>query len=316
MLVFDINVFIVKSVQIVVFGWLATMLLCKQRKKQDGWIGWTPIWVSTSLILNGMSSIARQLSDDPFHFLDGIQQNTFAFAYFLDESTFYLALWLFGAMVLETALDIERMILRDREDNAELAQHRTTEVVKKNFKMANICVSVSIVLVHIPLLLSFMKSGLSEHTEHVLLAIGNVGHGLITITANVFIFMTLHKLRVVAEYTQEKELNPWLAITWFVSSLVLTLCWLGIIVGFFTFHKEEVGYKKILPITILDMISIDAIAVYFSIVALILFRSSQVAQLRDNARSLSRMSFKHMLDSFQTNAMTSENTRSTNTGQE
>ena len=65
-------------------------------------------------------------------------------------------------MVLETALDIERMILREKEDNAELTQHRTTEVVKKNFKMANICVSVLIVLVHIPLLISFMKSGLPD----------------------------------------------------------------------------------------------------------------------------------------------------------
>lgn len=71
MLAFDINVIIVKSLQVIVFG-ILTFTLIRQHCKGEGSIGLIPVVISISLILNGAASIVQTVASDPYHFNDGI----------------------------------------------------------------------------------------------------------------------------------------------------------------------------------------------------------------------------------------------------
>ena len=66
--------------------------------------------ISICLVLNGLAAILRAITIDPFFFFEELQYNAMVTAIFIDDVSFYLALWLFGALTYETALDIERML--------------------------------------------------------------------------------------------------------------------------------------------------------------------------------------------------------------
>ena len=98
------------------------------------------------LILNGVSSIVRTWSIDPIYMNEKEEIDIFTVSYFLEDCCLYLAIWLFGAMVLETALDIEDLVLLDPDEHKNIDLRRTQQRRRKIFQISNIIVSVFIVL--------------------------------------------------------------------------------------------------------------------------------------------------------------------------
>ena len=70
----------------------------------------------------------------------------FTVAYFVEDCSLYLAIWLFGVMVLETALDIEDLILLDPDESKNIDLRLAQQRRRRNFQISNIIVSVFIVL--------------------------------------------------------------------------------------------------------------------------------------------------------------------------
>ena len=77
--------------------------------KGSGNIGRLPILISSMAIINGVSSIFRTWALFPVF---GFEQNydLFFASYFIEDVSFYLAIFLFGAMYYEVSMDIERAI--------------------------------------------------------------------------------------------------------------------------------------------------------------------------------------------------------------
>ena len=89
-------------------------------------------------IVQGLSSIVRSWALYPLD--DRNPSINLALTFILiDESAFYTAVWLFSAMLFETALDIERLFGKSTQEDVQ--------VVKKNFNIARIIVAALIVLV-------------------------------------------------------------------------------------------------------------------------------------------------------------------------
>ena len=123
-----------------------------------------------------------------------------AAAIFVDDVSFYLALWLFCALVYETALDIERMLEKKKTEqldspalNHELIKAK--KKVKSRFVQARIIVSVLIILAHIPLALAFMKTGFERKTRKDLAASWLILTSVINIAATLLLVNTIVKLR-------------------------------------------------------------------------------------------------------------------------
>lgn len=73
-------------------------------------MGMTPLLISSSLVVNGLGAILIVLATETWFVHPYAKNVFFAVALFIDESSFFLSIWLFGAMMLETALDIERTV--------------------------------------------------------------------------------------------------------------------------------------------------------------------------------------------------------------
>lgn len=58
----------------------------------------------------------QTLAIDSFYFEDGEQKNSFIIASFFDDVTLSLSIWLFGALMLETAMDLERLLIKGKGD--------------------------------------------------------------------------------------------------------------------------------------------------------------------------------------------------------
>ena len=67
--------------------------------------------ISLLLIVNGIVTITNVWISDPIYFNIDYSYDAFSIMFFFEQCSFYLAMWLFGAMILETALDIERLVL-------------------------------------------------------------------------------------------------------------------------------------------------------------------------------------------------------------
>ena len=107
----NINIYVLKTVQTLVFCWLTVSLIRQSRRQADS-VGLTPLLVSIILFVNGLGAILIVLATETF-FAHPYKKNVFfAVSLFIDESSFFLAIWLFGAMMLETALDIERTVTK------------------------------------------------------------------------------------------------------------------------------------------------------------------------------------------------------------
>lgn len=135
---------------------------------------------------------------DHFYLSPGDQNNIFAATSFIDDCTFYLTMWLFGALILETALDIERMMLQDSDTSEGGSKIKSLKRTKKLFKVANIFVPILIVLINIPLLAAVLQSNLSIQTRQTCSTIGEVGQSTIVLTSTVFMIITHCKLHVIA----------------------------------------------------------------------------------------------------------------------
>ena len=236
-LAFDINVLLVKTIQIIIYGWLGVRLI-RQRCSGIASIGWKPTAIAVTLVVNGLIPMLQMKAIDHYYFNVGDQSNFFAIVSFCADCTFYIALWLFGSLMLETALDIERMMLEQQEEQSEHVQRRTTLQVKRNFKIANVCGLLLIVIFHLPILAAFLESDLSHQTRNTISYIGVLGQAVIVVTTTIFMFITLIKLRAVHKRQQTKKLNRWLTVPWFLSTFVWAACWFAI---FFThsFYKHN-----------------------------------------------------------------------------
>ena len=89
------------------------------------------------------------------------------------------------------------------------------------------------------------------------------------------------------------------------------LCWFGIF-GTFAFKVKEIDeYDYLMPMQIMNLVSIDTIAIQFSIMALIIFRSSQVAKKQVHILASGEVSYDEYFDSFQTSTIPNENSELT-----
>ena len=137
---------IVKILQVIVFVWLTAILILQRRRAEKSY-GSTPIWITCIIILNGISEIVRTWSSDSYHFdhkNDMYKVN--AACILVSHSTTFLALWLFGGMVFETALDIEQMLIQDQGQNKDQSLRNKTNFVRKYRKILNFFVSLLILL--------------------------------------------------------------------------------------------------------------------------------------------------------------------------
>ena len=66
---------------------------------------------------------------------------------------------------------------------------------------------------------------------------------------------------------------------WLISIIVWAGSWFGIFISYSVYGGYSEQYSHLVQITVMDLVCTDFIAVIFSIMGLILFRSSQVANL-------------------------------------
>ena len=254
------------------------MVLIYKRCKKDEHVGLTPILIALAMIINSASTFLLIWFVDPFYFAPTEQDTSFAIFFCIQQSSFFFALWLFGAMVLEIALEIESVILHDHQAVADKVNEDSAKRLKRNLSFAKHGLTVLVLVFHLPLIPTYMESGLSDKAHQGLVILGFAGQGTFVVLTSLVMTLTLWKLRLIADQTQEKDLNPWLAFLWFFS----TFCWAGtwfaivitsIISGHGSYGNE---YPHMNQLAILSFITHDSLAITVSIMAVILYRSSKV----------------------------------------
>ena len=108
MKIFVIDCFAICTIQVVVFSWLLIRLMLLECRRSSS-IGKLPIVISTLTIINGICNMIRTWSMFPA-FGTTTLYKIYATFYFFEDVSFYLAVFLFGAMYYEVSLDIERMM--------------------------------------------------------------------------------------------------------------------------------------------------------------------------------------------------------------
>ena len=257
----------------------------------------------------------QTLAIDSFYFEAGAQKNSFIIASFFDDVTFSLAVWLFGALMLETAMDLERLLIKNKGEQQTLLDTSQCEKMKrrkKRFRVSNIIVSCLILLFNIPGLFAYMddlNAHFSRATRALFSNMSIVGQSMIVVTATIFMIITLRKLYVVAKQTKQKELNLCLAYLWFINSFIICVCYLIIFCTYAIYMSDSSDQQSLLIITAMSMACINAIFVNSCIMVMILFRSAQVAESKHETLMESDKSFRKFLDSFQAGSFVSQSDR-------
>ena len=190
--------------------------LAIQHCRKKGSIGLLPIIVCFLIIINGIFAMVRTAALFPnFNVTDNY--NFVAVAYFLEEISFYLALWLFGTKYFEVALDMERLLGRKNDQSSSSTASNFSEEkekaarVKQKFHYARIAVSILIVIAHIPLLVSQLKTNLMGETYIALSGISMILLCTVVLTIATFMSVALWKFtRIVSSMPFRSDLNRFL----------------------------------------------------------------------------------------------------------
>ena len=83
---------------------------------------------------------------------------------------------------------------------------------------------------------------------------------------------------------------------WLISIIVWAGSWFGIFISYAVYGGDSDQYNHLVQITIMDLVCTDFIAVIFTIMGLILFRSSQVAKQKHETLKANDISFDQFLD--------------------
>ena len=262
--VFDLNVFLVKSVQVLIFSFLAFLLIshsCKGNKS----IGRLQIVTALLTVFQGIAAIVRTWAEFPIY-SSKPKMKIYGVAIFADDVSFYSAVWLFSAMLYESALDIESLLGKSNRQD--------TKKVKRNFNIARVAGAGLIIFSHLPVLIPIFHIKISKETHQIL---AGTSLGLLSvIVAGTAIFMTLavQKLSKVAKIAFDSGLNPWLTTLYIFSSFVWALAWFIFLVLFLIYIDDIDSYTPLLALLTLYQITVNSVAVIFGIMALIIFRSS------------------------------------------
>ena len=125
--------------------------------------------------------------------------NLITISYFFEETSFYIALWLFGMKYYEISLDMERLLDGRDElgsfatDSSISQQQEKTARMKKTFYLARIVVSILIVLLHIPLLVLTLKTNFLDREQGKLSGVSLVLLSILVLVVASFMTVALWK---------------------------------------------------------------------------------------------------------------------------
>ena len=137
-------------------------MLTKKFNRGKGSLGCLPILICFFTIVNGIFAIVRVAAIFPvFGMFESY--NVTVFSYFMEDTTFYLVMWLFGMKLFEVSLDMQRMQNKYLEAANSLThfaslRQREREKSKNKFHKIRILGSIIITIVHVPLLLSKVRN--------------------------------------------------------------------------------------------------------------------------------------------------------------
>ena len=151
-LALTIDVIVVKSLQIIVFGVLATKLVWRSFRR-TGSLGCTPLCIAILQIMGGAAIIIACRESDNYYFnYPWHHENLYVISFFVGDFSTYLAMWLFGILVLETTIEIQRKILQGKQKSLD------QETTKRYFKIANVSISILILFFNSCQLPGYMDS--------------------------------------------------------------------------------------------------------------------------------------------------------------
>ena len=116
--IFDLNTLLVKSLQVLAFSFIAFVLI-SQSCNGNRVIGKLQIAITFLTIFQGIASILRTVALLPVSDNKDIMWNFLGITILFDNIAFFNAVWLFSAMICETAIDIEIMLLPNSERSSE-----------------------------------------------------------------------------------------------------------------------------------------------------------------------------------------------------
>ena len=286
--VYVINVFTIKSAQLIVFTYLAIMLT-KKFNRGRGSLGCLPILICFFTVVNGIFAMVRVAALFPvFGMFESY--NVSVFSYFMEDSTFYLAMWLFGMKLFEVSLDMERMQNKHLEASNSLAhfaslRQREREKSKKKFHKIRILGSVIIAVVHVPILIAKVRNTIFEASSGIFAGLTLTVLALLVLIIATFLTSALWKsTRVLARSPVNSELNTCLIGVQIFTVLFWAAASICLAAVFFVHFETLFSYRNMLTISICDLSSINANFVNFIIMGLVLHKSQKVAKLRHRWR--------------------------------
>ena len=264
-------------------------MLTKKFNRGKGSLGCLPILICFFTIVNGIFAIVRVAAIFPvFGMFENY--NVTVFSYFMENTTFYMVMWLFGMKLFEVSLNMQQMQNKYLEATNSLTQfaylrQREREKSKNKFHKIRILGSIIITIVHVPLLLAKVRNTVFEESSGVFAGSILVALALLVIIIAAFMTSALWKsTRVLARSPVKNDLNTCLIGVQIVTVLFWAAASICLATTFFVHFETIFSYKNMMTISICDMSSMNANFINFIIIGLILYKSQRVAKLRHRWR--------------------------------
>ena len=146
--------------------------------------------------------------------------------------------------------------------------------MKRTFHFARIAVSILIILLHIPLLVLALMTNITDTEQGTLSGVSLVLLSVLVLVVASFMTVALWKFtQLVSRMPFKSDLNRCLVFIEILSILGWAVGSFGIGIEFCCHYNDIYSYKYIRSIAIMDLITIDANLINFTIMWLILYKS-------------------------------------------
>ena len=197
--------------------------------------------------------------------------NWASFSTIVEDCSFYNAVWLFSAMIYESAYDIERILVKQSEED-------DTDVMKRKFTIGRIVAAIITLVAYIPLACALCTIDISLYTRKILAATTLCVLALVIACTMVFMVLAVWKLRKVG------KLNPWLSTIYFTGVCFWSASWYSILALEFIFSHNLNDYRHLVAILISCQVATNSSVAIFATIALILYRSAIAARFCESMR--------------------------------
>ena len=151
-------------------------------------------------------------------------------------------------------------------------------MIRRRFQIARIVVSIMIVISHVPSIVSMLNHDVTDNDQGPLDIFSIVVQSAVVLTIMTSMTWGLCKfVLIVQEFSDKQEVSLCLIIVQIFCIVLLSLTVIAIGIAVAVDKDSPFDYKKILSLTIIDMVVINTNSINFGIIGLILYNSSQAA---------------------------------------